>query len=550
MRLAVRAGVVCLIALVGCASEERDGRIKQLEGKPLDLDKLPILREHAEFVSRGLRVEGIGLVTGLAGTGSDPTPGPVREQLVVYMTKMGVEKPEEILAGLDTSLVFLSATVPSGARKGDRFDVSVTLPRLSRATGLHGGWLLRAELREIGESLTGTPLRGRVVGFAQGPLIGPVPRPERPSSRRPRDSRILGGGRATIDRPLQLMLRPASQGVLAAGRIGRRLNARFPARPGSRLDEATAMPKTEKLVLANVPPRYRRIPGRFVQALRWLPLSQSDAQFSKEIQRYQRWLSDPKQREQGALGLEAVGSEARPALREGLTSSEPETRFFSAEALAYLDFGDGLPQLADVARDGGPHQLRAIEALAVLGTPSAQTALRGLLNNTSRQARAGALLALRDLGEPSVRSPLISDRFELVEVDTGGTMFIWVRTRREPLIVVFGRNVRLWNPMTLEPSPGLLVRADSEDLRCQVYRFRVGSPSRYVECPFALTDVVRAVTKLGGGYDDIVALLQMAAKRKNLLVPLELEPSDGSGPVASAAARPRSGRSAGTGPGR
>ena len=60
--------------------------------------------------------------------------------------------------------------------------------------------------------------------------------------------------------------------------------------------------------------------------------------------------------------------------------------------------------------------------------------------------------------------------------------------------------------MTLEPAPGLLVRADSDDLDCRIRRFRKGSPDRLVSCSFALPEIVRAVAKLGAGYDDIVAL--------------------------------------------
>ena len=52
-----------------------------------------------------LRVEGIGLVIGLAGTGSDPPMNNYRKWLIEIMKKTGVEDPAKVLRSNDTSIV-------------------------------------------------------------------------------------------------------------------------------------------------------------------------------------------------------------------------------------------------------------------------------------------------------------------------------------------------------------------------------------------------------------------------------------------------------------
>jgi len=53
-----------------------------------------------------------------------------------------------------------------------------------------------------------------------------------------------------------------------------------------------------------------------------------------------------------SLQLEAIGNEAIGALKQGLRSSDPEVRFYSAEALAYLDQPEAAAPLAEAAKNG------------------------------------------------------------------------------------------------------------------------------------------------------------------------------------------------------
>ena len=72
-----------------------------------------------------LKVESVGLATGLHGTGSDPPPNSRRGTLISEMQQRGVSNPNLVLGSPATSLVLVRGYLPPGIRKGDRFDVEV-----------------------------------------------------------------------------------------------------------------------------------------------------------------------------------------------------------------------------------------------------------------------------------------------------------------------------------------------------------------------------------------------------------------------------------------
>ena len=52
-----------------------------------------------------IKVEAVGLVTGLPGTGSDPEPSPQRDELLGEMKAYGVSSPNQVLSSGTASLV-------------------------------------------------------------------------------------------------------------------------------------------------------------------------------------------------------------------------------------------------------------------------------------------------------------------------------------------------------------------------------------------------------------------------------------------------------------
>ena len=61
-----------------------------------------------------VRVEAVGLVTGLHGTGSDPGPSPQRAALLEEMQTRGVANPNAVLASGNVSLVLMQGIFAAG----------------------------------------------------------------------------------------------------------------------------------------------------------------------------------------------------------------------------------------------------------------------------------------------------------------------------------------------------------------------------------------------------------------------------------------------------
>ena len=61
-----------------------------------------------------IRVEGPVLITGLAGTGSDPAPSPQRQALISDMQAHGVDNPNQVLASPTTSMAWAVAYLAAG----------------------------------------------------------------------------------------------------------------------------------------------------------------------------------------------------------------------------------------------------------------------------------------------------------------------------------------------------------------------------------------------------------------------------------------------------
>ena len=96
-----------------------------------------------------VKLEAVGLVSGLHGTGSDPEPSPQRAMLMSEMQRRGVENPNQLLATRNFSLVLVRGFLRPGIQKGDHFDVEVRVKDRSETTSLRGGYLLETHLSDL-----------------------------------------------------------------------------------------------------------------------------------------------------------------------------------------------------------------------------------------------------------------------------------------------------------------------------------------------------------------------------------------------------------------
>lgn len=124
------------------------------------------VREIVEFAdATTTELFGLGLVTGLSGTGDPLDNSATVEPLMALMRSQGlpVSSPEELADSGSVALVWVRATIPNtGGRTGDEFTATVT--SFNGATSLEGGELTISPLRH---AIPG----GELLGFARGSLI-------------------------------------------------------------------------------------------------------------------------------------------------------------------------------------------------------------------------------------------------------------------------------------------------------------------------------------------------------------------------------------------
>lgn len=124
------------------------------------------IRELVEFAdATSTELFGLGLVTGLSGTGDPLESSASAEPLMAMMRSQGmpVAGPQELADSRSVALVWVRARIPNtGGRVGDTFTATITA--FNGATSLAGGELMIAPLRHA------TP-GGALAGYARGRLV-------------------------------------------------------------------------------------------------------------------------------------------------------------------------------------------------------------------------------------------------------------------------------------------------------------------------------------------------------------------------------------------
>jgi hypothetical protein len=514
-----------MVLMVGCCWDLQSMRSQSPDHDDEDTGpKVRLLGDLA--VPHGLypiAIEAVGLVTGLKGTGSDPRPSPYRAALLGEMRTRGVATANDVLASPDTALVVVRGVLPPGAQKGDRFDVQLRIPSQSDTTSLRGGWLLETRLKEMAVLSDNRVHDGNVLGLTEGAVMVDPSASDKDNRVLLGRGLILGGGRCLKSRKLALVLKPRHQSVLNSARIEAAVNKRFyDNSQGVKTGMAKAI-DDEHLEL-RLHPKYRHNIQRYVQVVRSVALREKQVSRMERLATLEKQLLDPITSPRAALQLEAIGTQAVDALKKGLDSSDPEVRFYSAEALAYLDVSDAAESLADLVRKEPAFRVFALTALSALGDYAAIAELRKLLGGNSAETRYGAFRALWAVNpnDPLVMGENLGTRFSYHVLDTAGTPMIHVAASKRPEIVLFGRDQRFKTPLVLEAGNHILVTStDSGEIA--VSRFAVGEADQRRLVSDRIDEVIRAIVDLGGTYPDVVQALQQAETSKALASRFEVD---------------------------
>lgn len=496
-----------------------------------------------------ITLEGVGLITGLEGTGGDPPPSPFRMTLLKDMKRRGVRNPKALLRSPKTAMVIVRAYLPPLVRKGERFDVEVRLPSGTEATSLNGGWLMETDLTERAIVPGQGVLTGHIFARARGNvLISHGEGDKQDLAGVLRRGRIPGGGVSRRDRDLKISLRNRFRSVRMSRRIAHQIGERFYSynRHGTR--EPLAEPKSDRTIVLKVHPKYRDNFPRYLQVIRQIAMKEDGVARQVRMQQLASQLEVNETAERAALALESIGPRAIPFLKTGLENENLEVQFHAAVALAYLDDNSGSGVLARTARNERAFRVFSLAALATLEDAPSQLLLRELLSpvhacgtstcqhrgqvvdgacpdcrkagllKQSFELQYGAFRALstRDRLDPSIRGENIQDLFTLHEVDAGGQPLIHLTQLQRAEIVLFGKDQQFRTPLAVQAGNHVWLNAQSGSPTITISRYQVGQAPRKKVVPTRVADVIRTAVEFGATYPDIVQMLVQAQRQHNV----------------------------------
>ncbi|MFK7778110.1 MAG: flagellar basal body P-ring protein FlgI [Gimesia sp.] len=507
----------------------------------------PFIGEYTQITGKNLiALQGVGLVTGLKGTGGNPPPSVHREALLREMRRRNVKNPNHILRSPSTALVIVKAYLPPLIRKGETFDVEVYLPGSSEATSLEGGWLMESYLAEQALIQGRGLLKGHILAKAHGSiLIPPISDADRKKATAGiiRRGRILSGGISVAeDRNLALYLRNDFKSIRNAQRIADRIGGRFYHFDKYGIEEPLAEAKTDKKVVLKLKPRYKHNDSRYLQVVRYIAFRETDVAQRVRMQKLTEEIMIPDRAEKASVQLEAIGKKTIPILKAALKSPLLEVRFHAAVALAYLDDGSGLKHLADAAREEPAFRVYALAAMSAIDEPEAHIYLRDLMSMTSAETRYGAFRALwtLDKNDPFIRGENMNGQFLLhvlqtelestAEVDpnakagnpkNGGPM-IHITHRKHPEVVLFGSEQDLRVPIAVRAGEVLITGAAGSD-NLTVSKYAVGEPDQRKNVSRNIAVVIRTAVDMGASYPDIAQMILQAHQQGNIEGQVEID---------------------------
>lgn len=505
-RIALSLGLLCTLA--GCMSPFLRHQSPELttENEPESTTTLISKIAHPHGLGY-VKLEAVSLATGLSGTGEDPAPSPQLAILMDEMKRREVEDPKAVLASPNTAMVLVRGFLRPGIQAGDRFDVEVKTSSRSETTSLRGGLLLETRLSEMA-MLGGQVRSGHIMAVANGAILVD-PSADEEDGGLATKGRILGGGIATKSRNLGLVLDHNRQSVRLSQKVGQAVNRRFFTYIEGK-KSGVATPKTDEFIEIVLHPRYKDNVGRYMRVIRNLAVDESSAQLQTRLQLLETQLLDPVTSATAALRLEAIGGDqASEVLNEGLQSEDPEVRFYSAEALAYLDETAAVSVLTQVAREEPAFRVAALAALSAMDDGAAYDSLRSLLSVKSAETRYGAFRAMTSMApsDAMLRGEEMNGMFTYHMLDVEGPAMIHATSSHRPEIVLFGKQHELRLPLVLDAGPKIMVNGLSGG-NIKVSRFSGTTEQRTVAAD--VDAVIRAVVELGGTYPDVVQMLQQA----------------------------------------
>ena len=513
------------------AKDKKSKRDKEEDNDFGNRIETPLLQEYMSVQGNTVIVlRGIGLVTGLNGTGGDPSPSSLRTALQNEMSRRGIKDGKKILASRDTAMVIVTAYLPAMVRKGQRFDVRVALPPNSNARSLKGGWLLETRLFEEQTVEGQGSLKGHNYAIAGGAILTSLGVKDNREERQAElmSGMIPGGAISLTDRDLSIVLRTEKRGSRNSERVATAVSTRFHRynKYGQRI--ACAEAKTDALVNLKTHDQYINNFPRYQAVIRSIALNETDVARRMRMEMLARDILNPEKCQNvvsgvaacpTALQLEAIGDEAVPFLTDALESESFDVRFQAAQSLAYLGHAEGVAILHEAAKEQPAFRVYALVALSVIDDADAVIALRQLMSEEALETRYGSFRALKELdpNDPSLNPLTYENRFVMYAIESTGQPMVHVTRRRAPEVVLFGTEQSLVLPAVLNAGRNIRVMGESGQHEVEVIYYRINAEPQRQKVPNRLIDIIRTCGKLGATYPDIVQMLIEAEQQHNFV---------------------------------
>ncbi len=524
---AVLAALAFLSGLPACTFDEEGGRRMDVGVEPtvVDASRSYSYRDTigAEAFYEGLRsmrVTGYGLVVGLGRNGASDCPKDIFDRVVRDIEKqmrtgpslLGASRsvtPEMLVRDPDTAVVLVYGDIPPAACAGDRFDVAVAALPGTDTKSLRGGRLYPCELEySVAESPTAVQRSGRTLGMAEGPLfLNPFVDEDAATETTDLEAYVLGGGRATDDRRLQLALAEPSHS--AARRIERTINAQF---PGYRKVADAVSPAFVRL---DVPERFRGDTEHFLGLVRayFTPVTPGFIpQRCKELANEMVRPDAPH----GAIALcfEGIGQPAMATLTELYTHPRDYVSFHAAAAGLRLEDHVAVDVMAaHAANPESEFRYQAIRALGGASLATAATPLRRLMTDEDPRVRVAAYEELSARHDVSIRSERVGgDQFRLETIQSPRRPIIYARRTEERRIGLIGNGLRCMPPLFYaSPGGALTVSAmeATDDELILVRRTPSGATSPPIPCKLEVIELLRLAGNDPSEIKDLVTGLAM-----------------------------------------
>lgn len=570
-RRLVVAGLVAgvcggLAGTVGCLPRQPDaGTRAQAETDPEKERTATVGSKTLMGNADPIPVSAVGLVLGLKGTGSSPPPDGWRERVEKQLQRLQ-RNPKEILddPNKTTSLVLVSGVIPPGARAGDKFDLSVTLPPGSKTTSLSHGELFQCELTNY--ELAGTArqalaaggvpagkvplasadalLMGSKLAVGEGPLVvgtltpdappkDDADTPARPATDNPnaRVARVWGGMTNQLDRPYHFLINSDSPQPRLVMLIAARLNTVFHGTGDKSGKVAEAAVDGRPLVKLYVPPAYKLNHQRFILVARQVPLV-APGPTDAARKRLEQELLSADTAIVAAMKLEALGTDGEAALRVGLEDKDPNNpwvRFAAAEALCYLGKAD--PTAAKIlAECAEKHPALRTHALIALASQDDHHCLDQLAELMKKKGdptlRYGAFAALREANDKheAVRGREMARSYWLHQVAPDSDPLVHLTTERRNEIVLFGSVWPLTGGFAFPLGTDFTVtRKDGEESVVISRLVTKDGEATTVTGKYRadLGVVLKGLAEMGGGYAEAVEFIRRVSAADQLACKVE-----------------------------